>query len=831
MDDITLRLENIHKRFGGISALREVTLSVRAGTVHGLVGENGAGKSTLIKIAAGVIPPDSGRILIKNQEVFLRSPVHAMAQGIHVVHQEAELFGQLSVAENMLLGRGAELPRRAGGFIAWRKTFALASEYLTQMGSSLPVHVEAARLSVAQRTMAEIAAAVGTRPHVLFLDEPTASLSLRETEQLFVRIRELRSQGVAIVYVSHRLREILDLCDVVTILRDGEVVHEASADSLTMDRMVSHMVGRVVVYPPKPPRITGGGTRFRVTDLTTRDGRVQNVSFSVARGEILGLYGFVGAGRTEMAHALFGLSPRHAGDIEVDGVRIEVHSPTEALAAGIAYLPEDRLVQGIFRSHSVRSNLTVTLLRRIARVFWIPAKTEHRIAAEHVAALNVRTSSLEQAIGTLSGGNQQKVIFGRWDTVKPKVLLLDEPTRGVDVGAKAEIHALIQERAAQGAAVVLISSELPEIMHLSDRILTVCDGRITGEFDPTRDTEETIAAAAIPKKSETASRGASPAVEEKPRSWSLLLRQREVGLFAALLILALGMTVARGSAFANWRNFWDILATATFPAIVGQGVMFVICAGGIDISLGSMLGLTAALATAAAKGGLPPLFALTLGIGMGIFFGLCNGGAALLARIHPIIVTLAGISIYRGIMRQFTAGREITELPEGFRLLADGQWLGIPKICFYTLAITLLAHLLLNHTIIGRKILAVGNSENAARLIGLSKTRLTLFAFGWCGALTGLAAILMAAYYGKVQSNTGEGMELQAIAAGVIGGVNILGGRGSALGTLMGAFLVALLYNALILLNTSAYWKDIFVGGLILMAVVADALLSRWQRR
>ncbi len=820
MSDVVLHLGGIHKSFGGAPALRGAHFELRAGEVHGLVGENGAGKSTLINVATGLFKPDAGTIEFEGRPASFATTRQAARAGIAVVHQEADLFAQLSIAENMLLGRG--LVRGPAGLIRWNASYREAEAMVAAMGESFDVREEAGGLSVARRMMAEIAAAVSERARVLFLDEPTSSLTLKEIENLFAQIRRLREAGVGIVYVSHRLDEVLALCDRVTIMRDGATIETQSVEDLTIDRIVASMVGREVSHRFVKPETRMGGVLLAVDGASSASGAFRDISLDVRAGEIVGLYGFVGAGRSEFAQALFGIQPLASGSVAIDGTPVRIASPRQAVRAGIAYLPEDRLVQGVFRGHPLRSNASVVTLRGLSRCGLIRSRAERDLAARVVSDMNVRATSIEQPIGALSGGNQQKVVFGRWQAASPKIMLLDEPTRGVDVGAKAEIHRLIGTMASRGAAVLLISSELPEIMALSDRVVTLSEGRVTGTFDPKVDGESVIASAAIPKSA--ASQGSQP---ETRSPIMRVLQFRELGLIAFIGVLAAAMAVMKPAEFANAQNLFDILASAALPAIMAQGAMLIICNGAIDISVGSMLGLVAAVAAMAAKSGVPPLACLALAMALGVAFSLVNAGTALTAGIHPIIVTLAGLSIYRGLMRIVTGGSEVLMLPASYRALADGTWFGLPKICYYVIAVTILTHILLRYTLPGRRVLALGNSESAARLIGLSKTRLTLMVFGVSGALVGLTAVLLPGYYGNVQANTGEGMELKAIAAAVIGGTNILGGRGSALGTLLGAFLVALLYNMLILLEASSYWQNIFVGGLILLAVIVDALLQR----
>lgn len=820
-----LRLTGITKRFGGVHALQDAHLEVCAGEIHGLVGENGAGKSTLINIACGVLHPDAGEILLGDRQVVISSPRHAAALGVAVVHQEADLFPQLSVAENMLLSRG--LVRSRFGLVRWGATHQEAQRLLRVLDESFDVRQAAAALSVARRMMSGIAAAVSEQARVLFLDEPTSSLTRHEMENFFRQVRKLRSEGVGIVYVSHRLDEVLELCDRVTVLRDGETVAHKPAAEWTMDGIVSAMVGRDLEELYLKRRVALGDVRLRVERATDEGGAFYDVSLDVRSGEVLGLYGFVGAGRSELGQALFGLRSLRSGKVTVDGAALRARTPRQALRQGVAYVPEDRLVQAVFRDHSVRTNISVAVLRELSVCGVVRAKRERTLVERVMRDMCVRAESAEQPMGTLSGGNQQKVVFGRWLATAPKVLVLDEPTRGVDVSAKAEIHKLVCDLAAQGTAVLLISSELPEIMAMSDRVVTLSEGRQTGQFDPACDSQEAVAAAAVPRAIEDpVARGSI-----QPRWFSHMLRLREMSLLLFLVVLTGAMTAMKPREFATLENFLDVLANAALPAIMAQGAMLIICAGGIDISVGSIMGLVGALAGLAAKAGAPPMLCLAMAMLTACLLSLANAATALTARIHPIIVTLAGISIYRGLMRWVTAGREVMQLPSAYRAFAEGNLWGVPKICYYVIAVTIAVHIFLRYTLLGRQVLALGNSPRAARIIGLSRVRLTFLVFAVSGLLVGLTAVLHAGFYGKVQANTGEGWELRAIAAAVIGGTNILGGRGSAIGALLGAFLVALLYNMLILADISSYWQHAFVGALILLAVTTDLLLHPRGRR
>jgi rhamnose transport system ATP-binding protein len=810
-------LRGISKAFGGVQALHAVDFELRPGEIHALVGENGAGKSTLIHVATGVIAPDDGQILIEGQPRSIANPLAAVRSGILAVYQEADLFADLSLAENMLLGEG--LRRGALGWIDWPRTYSDAAHELKRMEEHVDVRTPAGALSVGRRVMAEIAAAVARRPRVLFLDEPTASLTGAESRQIFEQLSELKAAGVGIVYVSHRLEEVLEISDRVTVLRDGRHIATNSSASLDIDRLVTLMVGRETVSTALRKRSAPGEDVFQVEGLSSPDGSFQDVSLAVRAGEVVGLYGLVGSGRSELARALFGLAPRQ-GTVRLRGRLLPPTSPHGATRQGLAYVPEDRLTEAVFAHHDAQSNVTAAVLRRISRLGVLLRGRERAVSERVIETLRVKLDSPQQPMHTLSGGNQQKLVFGRWLETDPEVFILDEPTRGVDVGAKAEIHRLIDELAGRGKTVLLISSELSEVLRVSDRVLVLCEGRITGEFDAGDVSEDLVASAAFPTASKARQSGASTRSRV-----TATLRFRELGIVMALVLITLALSIIQPTEFATIENLVDVLTAASIVSIAAAGMTLVIAAGGIDISVGSLLGLVGAIAAMAATEGVPPLFCLALAVALGATAGVTNATICRFGNVHPIVVTLAGISIYRGLMLQVTGGYEIVPLPSEYRALADGRLLGTPKVLWYAVGVLVLNWALLSRTLPGRRILAVGNSEKASRLIGVSPWRYRTLAFAVLGACVGLASVLWGGYYGKIQSNTGLGWELTVIAATVVGGCSILGGRGTALGAFLGSVLIALVYNALILLKIDSFWQGCFVGGLILAAVLTDVWL------
>jgi L-arabinose transport system ATP-binding protein len=501
----TLRFDNIGKVFPGVRALDGVSFDVNVGQVHGLMGENGAGKSTLLKILGGEYQPDSGRVLIDGNEVRFHSAAASIGAGIAVIHQELQYVPDLTVAENLLLGR---LPN-ALGWVDKAAARRFVRERLAAMGVALDPNAKLRKLSIAQRQMVEICKALMRNARVIALDEPTSSLSHSETEVLFKLVRELRADNRALIYISHRMDEIYTLCDAVTIFRDGrKVASHPSLEGVKRDTIVSEMVGREItdIYSYRPREL--GGVRFAARGVEGH-GLKAPASFEVRRGEIVGFFGLVGAGRSELMHLLYGAEPRQAGEIMLDGRAIKVRSAGEAIRHGIVLCPEDRKEEGIVAMASVSENINISCRRHYLRGgLFLNRKKEAQTADSFIRLLKIRTPSRRQKIRFLSGGNQQKAILSRW-LAEPdlKVVILDEPTRGIDVGAKHEIYNVIYELAGRGCAIVMISSELPEVLGVSDRVIVMRQGRISGELPRGEATEQSVLNLALPQ--ETAARAAA----------------------------------------------------------------------------------------------------------------------------------------------------------------------------------------------------------------------------------------------------------------------------------------------------------------------------------
>ena len=500
-----LELRNVTKTFPGVIALDDVSFDVKPGEVHALLGENGAGKSTLIKIISGVYRPDRGEVHINGNPVHLSNPGEAQNYGIATIYQEFSLYPELTVAENIFAGH---MPRTLfGAALDWPKANRLARTLLESLeASDLDVSSRVGALSVGNRQRVEIAKALSRQARILILDEPTAVLTQHDTERLFTVIRRLREQKVAIIYISHRLEEIFTLADRVTILRDGKLVGVKSAKETNENELIRMMVGRALAQEPAPhleqppselPMV------LRAKCLARRP-LLKNASIELRAGEIVGMAGLIGSGRSELAQTIFGIAAPEAGSIELDGKPVSIRSPEEAIAMGIAYVPEDRQRQGLLTAMTVSQNIGLTRLWKLTTGPFLDFKAEERLAQEYVESLRIKTPSIRQLARNLSGGNQQKIVVAKWLATKPRLLIVDEPTRGIDVGARAEIHRLIDHLARnEKIAVLVISSDLPEILRLSDRVCVMREGHSVAEFSRREASEEAILAAAVGQPTRT----------------------------------------------------------------------------------------------------------------------------------------------------------------------------------------------------------------------------------------------------------------------------------------------------------------------------------------
>jgi rhamnose transport system ATP-binding protein len=489
-----LECRKITKHFPGIRALDEVDFRVRGGEVHALIGENGAGKSTLVKVLTGIHQPDSGLIILNGEPVQFRGPTASQAAGIAAIHQEATMFPELSVTENIYMGH--HLTRGGGGLLDWKGMKLKTRSLLEKLELEINPETKVKDLSVAQRHMVEIVKALSLDARIVIMDEPTSALSLREIEDLYKIIRQLRTEGQAIVFISHKFEDIYEIADTFTVLRDGRHVGEGIVAETGMDEIVRMMVGRSLQQMFPKTQVQLGETVLKVEGLS-RTGIFEDISFDLHRGEILGFFGLVGAGRSELMRAIFHIEAASSGTISIKGREARIGSPAQAMEHGIAYVPEDRQLQGTILNMNIRENITLPIVEKLARHSFLDFQKEREVTGKYGGRMEIKSSGWEQAVNSLSGGNQQKVVLAKWLATRPEILIMDEPTKGIDVATKARVHEFISQMAAEGLAIILISSEIPEILFMADRIVVMHEGRITARLDRRQADSEKLVMAAM----------------------------------------------------------------------------------------------------------------------------------------------------------------------------------------------------------------------------------------------------------------------------------------------------------------------------------------------
>ena len=832
--DAVIGLREATKAFGGTVALKNATFDVRSGEVLALLGENGAGKSTCVKMFAGVYRPTLGHVVLDDQPVLFGSPLDAQRSGIAVMHQHPGLFPDLSVAENVFMGHMPELRSGAINRAAMRQ---VTVSLLASVGLQIDPDARLGVLRTSEQQLVEIARALSQNARVLIMDEPTAALSQREVVRLFQVVKDLKQRGVAMMFVGHRMDEIFTISDRIAVLRDGVLIGVESRDSLSRDRAVQMMVGRELsaLYPKNeaaPRDIVLETTRL------ARTGEFEGVDLTVRKGEILGLGGLVGCGRTEIARVLFGIAQPTSGSIRINGREMQFAGASAAMAAGVAYVSEDRLGQSLVMDFPIVDNAALTMLDSTTTAGFSSRQKVLDRVAPHLDRLHLRFSSYDQPINTLSGGNQQKVVLAKWLATDPQVLILDEPTQGIDVQSKAEVHAMIADLAKQGMAIILITSEMPELLGMCDRIVVLREGRQTAEFSRSQATQEKILRAATDSEpSEHATRltpndttGATPIAQMAPRpGWSGLLAKREMGLVAAMLAVVVPVAFINPLIFSA-VNLTSLAMDASLLMIAALGQMLVLVTRNIDLSVASVIGLSA-YGSALVMTGNPSIgiaAGILAGCALGLACGMFNGAIVTYGRVPAIVVTLGTMSVFRGIDSLWTGGKQISadQVPQAWLDLTSARFLGVPLMIIIAVAIMIVAAVLLRRTATGREFFAIGSNPSGAELIGIPSRRLILLAFSIAGLLAGFAGALWASRYATIDARVAYGYELTVIAAAVVGGVAIRGGAGTILGVAFGALTLLVIRNGLILVRVDPLWLQGVYGLVILAAIGLDALVS-----
>jgi D-xylose transport system ATP-binding protein len=926
-----LEMRGITKTFPGVRALDGVTFDLHRGEFHALVGENGAGKSTLMKILCGVYPyPDyGGEIRIEGETQRFRSVRDAEAARVAVIFQELSLVKEMTVGENIFLGRE---PRKFG-IIRWDELYRRARQLLEDLHLRLDPRTPVKNLGIGQQQLVEIAKALSQEARLLVLDEPTAALTGAEVETLFGILNKLRARGVGMIYISHKLDEVFRMSDRITVLRDGRTVGTQATSALDEATVIAQMVGREVgdIFPQVDH--AQGDVLFEARNISVEDPAVagkkliDRVGFSVRRGEVLGIAGLMGAGRSDLLMAIFGAhAGRVTGEVLIEGKPVLIRNPAEAIDHGLGFVTEDRKRFGLVLDQSILNNMTLAGLARISGRFITNVDAEAAAGNRSMKDLRVKANSVFTVAGTLSGGNQQKVVLAKWLLTNPRVLFLDEPTRGIDVGAKQEIYAQINALARQGLAIVLVSSELPEVLGLSDRVLVLHEGRLTGEFTRTTATPEKVMACA------TGMRGTSlkqqtarylyrlpgifakflmnqpaneSAIDRPPVNADVtpaageLTRQTRIGNFKiptdalraytmlfALAVIWIFFNYATDGIFLEPRNFSNLMRQTAVTGVLAVGMLMVIVTGNIDLSIGSLVGFiggVAAIAQGTNGWGLLPTIAAAIIVGIAV--AEAQGALVAYANIPAFIVTLGGLLAWRGVVLGMTKGETIPITLPGFKaigqqfvtrpvglalaliaiaaivwmnlrrhraqqryglektsalnlalriivpalvvvlfILRMNAYEGMPIPVIILIIVALAGAFLTQNTTFGRYLYAIGGNPDAARLSGINVRNHIWAVFCIMGALAGVASLIYTARVGSASPDAGNLLELDAIAACVIGGTSLMGGRGTVFGACLGALFMASLDNGMSLLNVEPYTQYIIKGAILVTAVGLDML-------
>ena len=803
------------------------------------MGENGAGKSTLMKCLIGMYIPDSGTVRLDGREVSFQNTRDGLANGISIIHQELSPVPEMTVAENIWLGRE---PRNRFGLVDHRLMVRKTRELFETWNIAVDPRRQMKKLTVARQQMVEIAKAISYDAKIVIMDEPTSAIPEREVEHLHAMIRQLTAQGVAVIYITHKMDEVFKISDDITVFRDGKHVATKPASELDRHKLIEMMVGRELtdLFPKLEAEI--GEVVMEVKGLNRGD-LVKDVSFQVRRGEILGFAGLMGAGRTEVLETIFGIEPAESGEILVEGKRIRIRQPKDAIKANIGLLTEDRKLNGIMGVLPVRDNIVVAALPAFSPNGFLNLKKISQACDEQKSALKIKTPSMDQKIQNLSGGNQQKALISRWLLTLPDVLMIDEPTRGIDVGAKSEIHRLMSLLAQQGKAIIMVSSELPEVLGMSDRIIVMHEGRVSGELSRAEANQEAIMNLA------TGGTAAAAASERSPMSTSATTTAKtkfDFGNFLrtyAILFILIGfvilLAIITGGRFLAPQNLINVIVQIAPIGIIALGMMFAIITKGIDLSVGATVAVAAVVGASLAQlstapnrffEGLPPLpifVPVLAGLLVGAVIGAIIGFLVATFKIAPFIATLGMMTAARGVALIYTDGRPISQLAPGFNWLGQGQIIGIPVPVWLLALCALVVWVILNRTRFGRHVYAIGGNEQAARVSGVNIARVQFFIYTLIGTLAGLAGLILAGRIGSGNPQLGLSIELDAITAAVIGGTSFSGGVGTVWGAVVGAVIIGVINNGLDLMNVSPFMQMVVKGIIIVIAIIIDERKNR----
>lgn len=816
---------NITKKFPGVLALDHVNFKCLQGEIHALIGENGAGKSTLMKILAGAYTPDEGELFIKGKKVDTFNPRISQEAGIGIIYQELSLLPYLNVTENIFLGREILNSHKLIDFGEMEKQ---ANKILSQLNCNFHPRIPVYQLNPAQRQLVEIAKALSFNPDILIMDEPTSSLVDNEIQQLFSIIHSLKDRGVTIIYISHRLEEVFEIADRVTVLKDGKKVKTLSIEQANEKQLIHLMVGRDLKENNFHEKHISEDIVLQVNHLSQK-GVLEDINLKLHKGEILGIAGLIGSGRTELARAIFAADKYDSGSILINGKPLKNKSPREVIDQGIALIPEDRKNDGLILIHTVQENIALPSLKKREAFGFIKMNVEKSIVQHSIEELSISTPSIKQEVNYLSGGNQQKIVLAKWLDTGADVFIFDEPTRGIDVASKAEIHRHIKELAQKGKSIIMISSELPEILSLSDRILVISGGTVAGELSKAEANEESVLELAYSKvkhtlQGDTTSKNTSQPLASHDTVYQKFvteIHKTNIGNnLVFIFLIALTLLGAFGSdRFLTSHNLTNILRQSVTPMLLGIGQTLVILSGGIDFSVSSIVTITNVLAAGLMMGNNRLLFPITvLSLGLGLAIGAINAFIILKLKVPPIITTLGTMIILQGAALIYTRV-PIGVIPSGLSYLAFGNIGPLPASTYLELFILTLGFLLLYRKPYGRHLYATGGDENIAKLSGISINRVKVIAYTISGFLAALTGLYLASRMGSGDPSVGPGLEFDSLATVLLGGTVLGGGRGGLLGTVAGVLVLVVLSNVFNQVGINVYFQQITKGLIIIIAV------------
>ncbi len=820
---VRLEVVAIEKAFASGRVLRQVSLACRAGEVRALVGENGAGKSTLVKIISGALASDAGEVHIDGAAVSFRNPLEALRQGIGVVYQELTLLDNLNIAENLFLGFE---PIGILGFIRSSDLLAAAERRLQAVDLPQSPKDPLDRLTIAEKHLLEFARATSRRLRVLILDEPTSALGPRESAALFKLMKLLKGEGLALLYISHRLEEVLDVCDTVTVLKDGVVVFDAPVADVSEQALIAHMIGRSLSDRPaagNEPEIASGSAALSTERLSGAN--FSDVTISVQRGEILGFTGLIGCGALELIETFAGIRQPRGGRFLVRDAAATFRTPRDAARAGVLFAPEDRKRDGLALGRSARENISMGILDRIQTGGVIAPARENLIVERAAHQASLSASLLDRECRRLSGGQQQKVMLARCLAAQPRILLLAEPTRGVDVGARDEIHGIMKRLALEGVTVLVVSSDTQEIVDICSRVVVFERGRSAAELRGGEITREALIsasarAAAKSRRSEGAAKAAAP-----PR---LAHRLGDVGVPLAALIATFLIFALTARHFLSAQNVDGLARQLGLLGLASLGQMAVILTGGIDLSIGSVVSISNMLsAYLLLNGDAPTAVGATLALGVLVGF---TTATLVHLRFPPFLATYAVSLILVGLsLAEF--GQSVGPVPRSFWVVATAQIGPIPVATLVVAALFAAAYLIVRRTALGRHLFAFGRDAEAARLNGIRPYRMLLAAYLTSGVLASVGGLFLSARVGAGLPRSGLGVELDAIAAVVLGGASLFGGHISVVGTLAGVLVLTLIANGFNLIQVDPFFSGMMRGAIMLLVVGLWAARRRAAKR